>query len=346
MRRLVFAAPGPLDLATGGFVYDRRMVQGLRGRGVEVQVAELPGGFPAPSDAELAATAAWLESLDPAVPVVIDGLAFGAMPELVHEAAERLRLVALVHHPLADETGLDTATVEQLRDSEALALEAAVGVIVTSPFTARRLDAFGVAPARLRVVEPGVDRLPLAAGSNGQPTLLCVASYTGRKGHDVLLRALERVAHRPWRLVCVGATGLDPAHEEAVRERARAFGDRVMLLGPQPQADLHALYHEADLFVLASHYEGYGMVLTEALAAGLPIVASAGGATRHTVPADAALLVQPGDVTAFAGALDDVLGDPELRARLTMGARAARDRLRGWPEAVDAFARALDELLA
>ncbi|TVQ35853.1 MAG: glycosyltransferase family 1 protein [Geminicoccaceae bacterium] len=345
MKRLVFAAPAPLDLATGGYVYDRRIVQGLRALGWDVRVAELPSGFPAPTADELDAAARWLEDLPPGVPVVIDGLAFGAMPEQVRAEAERLRLIALVHHPLADETGLDALTVERLRDAETVALEAATGVIVTSPFTARRLDAFGVPPGRLRVVEPGVDRQPLAAGSTGDPTLLCVASYSQRKGHDVLLRALARVRH-PWRLVCVGAVGLDAEHEARVRALAADFGNRVTLLGPQPQADLQALYHEADLFVLASYYEGYGMVLAEAIAAGLPIVATAGGATRTTAPADASLLVQAGDVTALAAALERVLGDAELRARLTLGARAARERQADWPTAAAAFARAVQELVA
>lgn len=307
MTRLILAAPAPLDQATGGYVYDRRIAEQLREAGWQVEIAELPAGFPAPSEAELDTTVRWLETLDPAVPVVIDGLAFGALGHVAPAFRERLRLVALVHHPLADETGLDQATRERLRDGEMLALGAARGVVVTSPFTAHRLDAFGVPPGRIRVVEPGVDRRPLARGSGGVPTLLCVASYSRRKGHDVLLAALDRLRDRHWRLICAGMRGLDPAFEAELEARARTFGDRVELRARQSHTTLEALYATADLFTLASHYEGYGMVFAEAIAAGLPIVATAGGASRDTIPHAAARLVGPGDVTALAAALDDLL---------------------------------------
>ncbi|NBB72031.1 MAG: glycosyltransferase [Alphaproteobacteria bacterium] len=344
MRTLILAAPAPLEQATGGYAYDRRIVEHLREAGWNVEIAELPPGFPAPNAAELAATERWLESLDPAVPVVIDGLAFGALGHIAPAFRERLRLVALVHHPLADETGLDQATRERLRDGEMLALRAARGVVVTSPFTAHRLDAFGVPPGRIRVVEPGVDPRPLARGSGGVPTLLCVASYTRRKGHDVLLAALDRLRDRHWRLICAGVRGLDPAFEAEVETLARSFGDRVELRARQSDTTLQALYATADLFTLASHYEGYGMVFAEAIAAGLPIVATAGGASRDTIPHAAARLVGPGDVTALAEALGDLLDRPERRRELAREARRARGRQRGWPEAAGDFADAIREM--
>jgi len=344
MRTLILAAPAPLEQATGGYAYDRRIVEHLREAGWNVEIAELPPGFPAPSAAELDATVRWLETLDPAVPVVIDGLAFGALGHVAPAFRERLRLIALVHHPLADETGLDQATRERLRDGEMLALRAARGVVVTSSFTAHRLDAFGVPPGRIRVVEPGVDRRPLARGSGGVPTFLCVASYTRRKGHDVLLAALDRLRDQHWRLICAGVRGLDPAFEAEVEAEARSFGDRVELRARQSDTTLQALYATADLFTLASHYEGYGMVFAEAIAAGLPIVATAGGASRDTIPHDAARLVGPGDVTALAEALGDLLDRPERRRELARAARHARARQRGWPEAAGDFADAIKEM--
>ena len=344
MRDLVLAAPSPLDQATGGYAYDRRIVEHLRAAGWRVAFTDLPPGFPAPSDAELDATERWLAGLDPDVPVVVDGLAFGAMGHVAPAFRDRLKLIALVHHPLADETGLDQATRERLRDGEMLALRAARGVIVTSPFTAHRLDAFGVPPGRIRVVEPGVERRPLARGSAGVPTLLCVASYTRRKGHDVLLAALDRLRDRHWRLICAGVRGLDPAFEAEVEAAAAPFDGRVELRGRQSDTTLEALYATADVFTLASHYEGYGMVFAEAIAAGLPIVATAGGATRDTVPHDAARLAGPGDVTALADALAEILDRPGHRRALAQAAREARARQLGWPEAAGRFAEAVREL--
>jgi glycosyltransferase involved in cell wall biosynthesis len=344
MRELILAAPSPLDQATGGYVYDRHIVEHLSAAGWNVDFAELPPGFPAPSDEELDATLRWLQALDPDVPVVVDGLAFGAMGHVAPAFRDRLTFIALVHHPLADETGLDQATRERLRDGEMLALRAARGVIATSPFTAHRLDAFGVSPARIRVVEPGVERRPLARGSAGVPTLLCVASYTRRKGQDVLLAALDRLRDRNWRLVCVGVRGLDPAFEAEVEAAAAGFEGRVELLGRRSEAELDALYAGADLFTLASHYEGYGMVFAEAIAAGLPIVATAGGASRDTIPHDAARLAGPGDVTGLTAALAELLDHPDRRRTLAQAARRARACQVGWPEAAGNFARAIREM--
>jgi len=344
MRELILAAPSPLDQATGGYAYDRHIVAQLRAAGWNAEFAALPPGFPAPSAAELDATVSWLEALDPAVPVVVDGLALGAMGHIAPAFRARLKLVALVHHPLADETGLDQATRERLRDGEMLALRAARGVIVTSPFTAHRLDAFGVPPGRIRVVEPGVARRPLARGGAGVPTLLCVASYTRRKGHDVLLAALDRLRDRHWRLVCAGVRGLDPAFEAEVEAVAATFAGRVELRGRQSDPALDALYATADVFTLASHYEGYGMVFAEAIAAGLPIVATAGGASRDTIPREAARLAGPGDVTGLAEALAEVLDRPARRRALAQAARQARARQSGWPEAAERFAQAIREM--
>lgn len=342
MRSLVFAAPAPLEQATGGYAYDRRIIDGLGRLGWSIDVHPLPAGFPAPSDAELEATAAWLEAAQPRVPIVIDGLAYGAMGYIAPAFREDRRLIALVHHPLADETGLDPKTAERLRDGEMLALQAARGAIVTSRFTKHRLDAFGVPPGRVHIVEPGVDRRPLSRGSGGVPTLLCVASFAPRKGHDVLLAALDRIRDRHWRLVCVGATGLDAAYEAAVREHAASFGERVELRGSVPARALDAHYASADLFVLASHYEGYGMVFTEAIASGLPIVATAGGATADTVPEAAGRLVAPGDVTALAEVLAELLDRPERRRRLAQGAREARAHQEDWATAARRFAHAVE----
>ncbi len=344
MSALVLAAPAPFDLATGGYAYDRRVADGLRRLGWMVALVELQGDFPAPSAAELEATRHWLEAADPETPIVIDGLAFGALGHVAPDFKDRLRLIALVHHPLADETGLDLKTAEKLRDGEMLALAAARGVIVTSPFVARRLDAYGVPPRRIRIVEPGVTRRPLSRGSGGVPMLLCVGSYVPRKGHDVLLAALDRIRDRHWRLVCVGATDLDPEHEAEVRLLARSFGERVQLHGTVASRTLDGLYAQADLFVLASHYEGYGMVFAEAVASGLPIVATAGGATAVTVPAGAARLVGTGDVTGLAHALAALLDRPQERRQLAQGAREARTRQHDWDTAARRFAGAVEEI--
>jgi glycosyltransferase involved in cell wall biosynthesis len=217
-------------------------------------------------------------------------------------------------------------------------------VIVTSPSTARALGDYAIAPEQCAVVVPGTDSAPLAAGSDAaELTALCVASLTPRKGHAVLLRALARLIHLPWRLRCAGSADLDPATAAELFHQAIELNvsGRIAWLGQLDEAALAGAYHQADLFVLPSHYEGYGMALAEALARGLPIISTTAGAIPDTVPAGAGLLVPPGDDTALAEALARVMMDTELRQRLATGARAARADLPDWPMTCARFAAAL-----
>jgi glycosyltransferase involved in cell wall biosynthesis len=352
-RHLAFVLPGALDGVTGGTIYDRRIVQGLRQRGWAVDVVSLSTSFPWPHADALADAARHIEQLPDGALVVADGLAFGAMSVVALRHARRLRWVALVHHPLALETGLDAQQSRQLFESEREALAAARGVVVTSATTAGQLAAYGVAPARIRVVEPGTEPVALAAASAGRRTdeslaLLCVATLTPRKGHAILLEALAALKDRHWTLHCVGSEVKDAATASALRDLIAEHGlaQRVHLHGEIDAEALRAMYARADMFVLASWYEGYGMALAEALAHGLPIVSTTGGAIAETVPADAGVLVPPGDVAALRAALARVLDEPAWRVTLATGARAARARLADWPAAVERFAAALDGIAA
>lgn len=340
--------PGSLDRPTGGTLYDKRVVAGLRARGAEVTVHELPESFPLPEPADLRAADDVLSALPDGALAVVDGLAFGALPEVASKHAGRLRLVALVHHPLALETGLEPTAAEVLRAEETIALKAARRVIVTSPATRESLVRdYQVPPDACVVVPPGTDRAEMAHGSSGGAlALLSVGSLIPRKGHDVLIEALAPLAGRPWHLTIAGPDDHRPATAQALRDliAARGLDDRVRLAGALPPEDLSAAYAAADAFVLASHYEGYGMVLTEALARGLPIVSTTGGAIPGTVPRDAALLVPPGDAVALGEALARLMDEPETRRALRHGALAARDTLPDWTVTADRFAAALEDI--
>jgi glycosyltransferase involved in cell wall biosynthesis len=348
-RRVHFLIPGDLETRTGGYLYDRRVMAGLTGLGWRVEPHGLDASFPAPAPAALAEADTVLAALPERALVVIDGLALGAMPAVVARHRDRLRLVALVHHPLALETGLDEASSRRLQASEREALQQVRGVIVTSPSTARALADYGISPEQCAVVAPGTDPAPLAEGSgDGEWALSCVASLTPRKGHAVLFRALARLKSPAWRLRCAGGADLDPATAAGLRTLAAELGltGRIEFLGQLAAAALAVEYRRADLFVLPSYHEGYGMALAEALARGLPIVSTTAGAIPDTVPADAGLLVPPGDEVALAGALRRVMTEPDLRERLMTGARAARQTLPDWPTTCARFAAALDAIPA
>ncbi|WP_040570842.1 glycosyltransferase family 4 protein [Methyloversatilis thermotolerans] len=335
---------GSPDQLTGGYLYDRRIVRALHAQGRIVHVRGLAGRFPHADAIARAALQQALAALPDGSPVLIDGLALGGLPDVAALHARRLRLIALVHHPLADETGLDADLRAAFLDSERAALQQVAHVIATSHWTARRLADFGVSGERLSVVEPGVDARPVSPADGDPPRLLCVATVTPRKGHDVLVEALAALQHLPWHCLCVGSVERDPVHALEVSRRIGRLGlaSRVQLAGERAPRAVHTAYAEADIFVLPSHYEGFGMVVTEALACGLPVVTTTGGALADTLPREAGLAVPPGDAAALADALHAVLTDGALRRRLREGARAARERLQDWTAAGAAFARVLD----
>lgn len=333
MTNATLLVPGLLDTPTGGYNYDRRIVEGLGALGWTVTVVELDDSFPFPTEAARAAAAERLAAMPDGALVLADGLAYGAMPDEAAREAARLRLVALVHHPLAAETGLAPTTAARLVDSERRALSHARLVVVTSKATAASLSAYGVAPERIRVVEPGTDQAPLAVGSGSStPELLTVASVTPRKGHETLFRALATLGALPWRLTCVGSFWRDPALVLRLKNilRAGEIEDRVTFVGDVSPESVGDHYARADVFVLPTRYEGYGMAVAEAVARGLPVVSTPVGGIPEIVGDSAGLLLPPGRVGVLADALALVLTDASVRERLGEGARRMRLRLPVW----------------
>ncbi|MGQ4807549.1 D-inositol-3-phosphate glycosyltransferase [Candidatus Entotheonellaceae bacterium PAL068K] len=341
--------PGTLNQLTGGYLYDRYMVEGLRTRGWDVRVHEIDGTFPFVDRTAETATAQALAAIPNGDQVVVDALALPACVNVLPGHGARLYLVALYHLPLAAETGLTPRHRDIFERLERRALTFFRRVIVTSPYIANVLTTHGITPDRIGTVVPGTDSAGLSQGSGGGPlTLLCVGTVTPRKGHVVLVEALARLQDLDWRLLCIGSLQRHPATVAALQATIaqHRLEARMTLIDERPPEDVAAAYQRADVFVLASYYESYGMVLSEALARGLPIVSTMGGAIPDTVPAAAGLLVPPGDVSALAQALRRVIGDHDLRQRLAAGARQTRRHLTTWSEAVSRFARELERARA
>jgi glycosyltransferase involved in cell wall biosynthesis len=312
-------------------------------------VREVDGSFPHPTSEALADAARALAAIGDGGAVLVDGLAFSAMPAEVEREALRLRMVALIHLPLAAEIGMRQDVAARIEASERRALRAASLVIVTGRSTAAALTDRGIAPRLITIVEPGTDRGPLARGTHDGPVeLLCVATLNPGKGHDTLFRALAAAGHGNWRLTCAGSLDRHPQTVQRLRESLRALRleDRVSLVGDLDASALASCYDQADVFVLATLQETYGMAVAEALGHGLPVVSTSTGAIPALVGADAGLIVPPGDTVAFTAALTRVLEDPHLRARLAEGARRARDRLPTWEGAVGKVAEALERVAA
>ena len=346
-----FLVPGALDQLTGGYLFDRHVIEGLRASGRAIDAVELPGRYPEPDEIARRAAADALAGLRDGELAVIDGLALPALADCLEREARRLEIVAFVHHPLADETGLSERERNRVAALEARLLNLTRGVLCPSESTARLVAAYGVPRARVAVTPPGTAKptRPMRhRPSRGRVELLCVASLTPRKGHMILVEALAALADRDWHCRCIGSLTRDAATASAVRYEIsrRGLKGRIALDGEWEPSRLSEAYAVADLAVLPSFHEGYGMALAEALAHGLPVISTTAGAIPDTVPATAGLLVPPGDVVAFTEALRRFLDEPRLRARLAAGARKAGARLPDWPQAVASWAAALDRLTA
>ena len=346
MRDVVFAVPGDLATPTGGYAYDRRIIAELPAHGWQPDVIDLGEGFPRPAADTRAAACARLAALPSSPPIVVDGLALGVLPDAAQALHRAHKLVALVHHPLALESGLSTQEASALRQSERSALACARRVIATSRATARALAAdYDVAAERVSVVEPGTDR-PTVRARTGNDTvaLLAVGSVVPRKGYDLLVAALATMPDLPWRLVIAGdRRDPDTARRLDADIVRHGLASRIELAGAVSAAQLSALYAAADLFVLPSRFEGYGMAYTEAIAHGLPVVGTRAGAIPDTVPPGTGVLVPPDDVDALAAVLRRLIESPDERKRLAAGARAAS--FPTWGEQAAQFAHALDSIV-
>jgi glycosyltransferase involved in cell wall biosynthesis len=334
---------------SGGNLYDRRVCDGLAALGWAVHEHAIADAWPRLGWEGHAALARTVEQIPDGAVVLLDGLIASPAPEALVPHAGRLRQVVLVHMPLGHRPA--NGGPRAVRGREGAVLAAATGVVTTSGWSRRRLEELYELPTgRIHVAEPGVDAAGLAPGTDAGDALLCVAAVTPEKGHDVLLDALSTAKDLPWRCACVGSLDRDRAFADGVRRRARdgGLGDRVRFAGPRTGPELDRAYAAADLLVLASHAETYGMVVTEALARGLPVVAAeVGGVTEAVGHGEdgtrPGLLVAPGDPAALGGALRAWLGDAELRERLRRAARERRATLREWPTTAAVVAGVLAE---
>ncbi len=344
MNEVHVVLPGGIDdpaRPSGGNRYDRRICQGLATAGWSVREHAVRGAWPRPAATDRADLARVLSGIPDNALVLLDGLIASAVPDVLVPQAGRLRLVVLVHLPLCD-------------DTERAALAAARAVVATSAWTRRQLLSRYPLPAgRVHVATPGADPARLAPGSAAGTELLCVAAVTPHKGYDLLADALAKVTDVPWNCVCVGPLDRDPGFVDRLRRQIEADGlaDRMRLAGPRTGDQLDAAYAAADLLVLASRGETYGMVVTEALARGIPVLATAvnglpealGRALDGSLPG---LLVEPEDPAALAGALRRWLGDTDLRERLRRSARARRNTLSRWAVTADIVSRVLNGIPA
>ncbi|WP_417518080.1 glycosyltransferase [Marinobacter sp.] len=347
---LLFIVPGDPDQNTGGYRYVRKLVEALNQAGTAAEVTGLPGRFPKPDAIATHAMDSLLSRLADGSRVILDGLAMSAMPDVLQKHAERLRLTALVHHPLADETGLSQHEQGWFYEREKMALQTVRDVFTTSAFTATRLADYGVSTGRIQTAEPGVES-PAGSGSPNAnktsaiqaPHILCVAHLSPRKAQHQLVEALAGLKDLQWHCTLAGSCDRDPAYASRVRQQINDSGldNRVDLAGEVDGHKLASLYRQADMFVLPSLYEGYGMVIDEAIAAGLPVISSDGGALKQTGDRPGVMLYRAGDTKALQASLRAWLGDSVALEHARAVAEGESGNTRTWAHTASLFLEGL-----
>ncbi len=347
MNTVHFIVPAGIDdpaRPSGGNAYDRRIAAGLRAAGWAVHLHEVPGSWPSPDAQSLGSLAAAVGDIPDGAVVLLDGLVASPAPEVLSPEAERLRLVVLVHMPLGHGPRNRAAWKR-----EGIVLEAAACVVTTSTWARQTLlDLYSLPGNRIHVAEPGVDPAELAPGTATAGALLSVAAVIPGKGHDLLLDALVPLTSFSWECHCVGSLDRDPAFVARLRRRVLEgrMDGRIRFSGPQAKADLARSYAAADVLILPSRAETYGMVVAEALARGLPVVAANVGGVPEALGRGAdgtrpGLLVSPDDPVALREAIRSWLQDPGLRRQLRAAARERRVSLADWSTTTSYVANAL-----
>jgi|25BtaG_2_1085352.scaffolds.fasta_scaffold01180_2 glycosyltransferase involved in cell wall biosynthesis len=349
-----FLVPGDPAQNTGGYRYVRKLVEALRERGCQARVTGLPGRFPCPDAEARAGLDKQLEAMADGTCVVLDGLAMGGLPDVLGKHHERLRLLALVHHPLADETGLNEADRHWFFEAEKRALALVKGIVTTSRHTAARLADYDVPADAIRVAEPGVAGIgdtrignrPASEAASTEPAvprLLCVAHLSPRKAQHQLVKALKALEALSWHCVLAGSAIRDAEYGDNIWRLILDAGleGRIELTGELGEEELADQYQRADLFVLPSLYEGYGMVIDEALAAGLPVISSDGGALASTGARPGVVQYRAGDVRALAARIRRWLEHPEELEHARKLARKESRRIRSWSDTATDFMAAI-----
>lgn len=341
---LHFLIPGDIDIFTSCYIYDRRIIEGLKSKGHIVKLHRLPDDFPFPSKGSLQLCNQIIKTIPKSEPIVIDGLAFGAIPSILKVVYGMNPIIGLIHLPLSVDPNYSAYQRTIITGPEKEAFGYASKFIVTSEYTAEIFANLGIEEKNVNLVIPGLDNFSKKKDYPETPKkLLSIANLCRNKDHNILVSALSALSNKDWILHCYGNLDFDRNYlsEFQALIRRNKLQDKILIHGIISGKELNDVYLDADLFIHPSDFEVYGMALAEALAHGIPVVASTGGGICRTIPAKMAQFFKPGDVYGLQSILEELFENPDLYKRLYTKASTYNEQAQTWEKSCDLFEKAL-----
>jgi glycosyltransferase involved in cell wall biosynthesis len=331
---------GDYNALTGGFIYNKRIVEGLKLKGHEIKLHPLPGDFPYPS-VDHRNYCMYITQLIPiGEPIIIDSIVFGIIPEILKELSIKNPIIGLIHLLYTVNPNYSIHERESLAISEKESCNYTSAMVATSFFTQQLLLKLRVNRNIISVILPGVDNYPRKTNYAVTPTkLLCVSNYTTGKGYLTLIKALTLLKDKDWEINCYGNQEFDPEYVRQIKSKIDENGleNRIHIHSAIKDKELSDAYLNADLLVHPSNFETYGMVLTEALAHGLPVVASTGGGIKETVPEKMGFFFTPGDANSLKSVLTDLMDNPKIYKPLCREASHYYKQQNNWENSISSF---------
>jgi len=341
---LHFLIPGDIDTLSSCYIYDKRLVEGLKKKGHDVEVYRLGDDFPFPSEDSLNHCHKVIKSIPSAEPIIIDSLAFGTIPSILKEVSATNPIVALIHLPLSMDPNYSAYQRTLFTSPEMEAFSLATKFVVSSEYTFEILLNLGIEAHKINLIIPGIDHFPQKKNYPEKPAkLLSIANLCRSKDHAILVRALTALKDKDWVLHCYGNLDMDRdclADFQAMI-RKNSLQKKILVHATISGKELSDAYLDADLFVHPSDFEIYGMALAEALAHGIPVIASTGGGICKTVPAKMGQFFKPSDVYGLQSILEELFENPDVYKKLYTQALTFAKNAQTWEKSADLFEEAI-----
>lgn len=344
---LHFLIPGDINTLTGGYVYDKIIIEGLEKLGYSVTVHQLSNDFPFPSKENLKKCEVVVKNIPTDNPVFIDSLAFGPMHKILLLNRGKNPVIPIMHLPLPKNPNFSKAEQDQFILPEQNALKLAVKIIAVSGFTKQIIMDYGIEASKIEIITPGFSYLPRKASFPDFPEkILCVGSYLPGKGQLLLVKALAKIRHLKWTLTMCGIQDFDPHYFKKIQSEIETekLGSRIFVNPPVSGESLSKAYLEADLFILPSYFENFSMALNDALYCGIPVITTDGGGIPFSVPHNMSVIVPKGNENELKQAIEKVLTDSAYYKNLCKATSTYYQSANSWNNSINLFQAILRDL--